>query len=245
MARPKQGLFIAGTNTEVGKTFVGSLIAESLAKQGVRVGVYKPVASGCRVLGGEVVSDDAVELWEAAGRPLDLDAVCPQRFLKAVAPHLAAQDESRKADFDLMLAGLERWAEFDFVIVEGVGGLMSPMAEDWYTADLAVECGFPVILVAANRLGVINETLQSLITAMTFRDGLKVCGVVLNDVSSSALEDPSYDSNWQELQARCIPPCLCRVTHSCRKLESRQISESNELSCVDWMKLAAEATGTP
>lgn len=239
MARPKRGLFIAGTNTEVGKTFVGSRIAESLTKQGVRVGVYKPVASGCRLADGEVVSDDAVELWEAASRPLDLDAVCPQRFLKAVAPHVAAQDEGRESDFDQMLAGLERWSDFEFVIVEGVGGLMSPIAQDWYTADLAVECKLPVLLVAANRLGVINDTLQSLITAMTFRDGLDVCGVVLNDVSKSAPEDPSYDSNWRELQSRCVPPCLCRVTHSCRKQESREINESDELSSVDWMKLAA------
>ncbi|MFC1758555.1 dethiobiotin synthase [Planctomycetota bacterium] len=237
MARPPHGLFIAGTNTEVGKTFVASGIAASLFKRGVRVGVYKPVASGCRTVDDVVLSDDAVELWNAAGRPLDLDAVCPQRFLKPVAPHLAAKAENREASFDHMIAGLEQWSDFDLVIVEGAGGLMSPIAEDWYSADLAFEFGFPVLVVAANRLGVINETLQTLVTAMTFRDGLDVCGVVLNDVSKPTEDDPSRDTNWTELQSRCVPPCLCRVTHGCPGDDPQAIADTG-VSSVDWLKHA-------
>ncbi|HYW79764.1 MAG TPA: dethiobiotin synthase, partial [Thermoguttaceae bacterium] len=80
------GLFITGTDTEVGKTYVASLIARSLVASGHRVGVYKPAASGCRLEAGVLVSDDAISLWEAAGRPGDLQHVCPQCFAAPLAP---------------------------------------------------------------------------------------------------------------------------------------------------------------
>ena len=70
---PHRGLFIVGTDTDVGKTYVGSLIARKLVRQGIKVGVYKPVASGCSRKQQELVADDAVHLWEAAGRPANLE----------------------------------------------------------------------------------------------------------------------------------------------------------------------------
>src|SRR4051794_763685 len=80
------GAFITGTDTGVGKTYVASLIARQLVQDGLKVGVYKPVASGCRREGKHVVADDAVQLWEAAGKPGRLEDVCPQRFLAPLAP---------------------------------------------------------------------------------------------------------------------------------------------------------------
>ena len=87
----------------MGKTYVAALIARSLAASGRRVGVYKPAASGCvRDAQGRLVSDDAVALWEAAGRPGDLEHVCPQRFAAPLAPHLAARAEGREIDAGLL-----------------------------------------------------------------------------------------------------------------------------------------------
>src|SRR5208282_3703916 len=104
------GLFITGTDTGVGKTYVTALIARSLAASGRRVGVYKPAASGClRDAQGSLLSDDAVTVWEAAGRPGDLQHVCPQRFSAPLAPHLAARAEGREIDADLLRRGLEFW----------------------------------------------------------------------------------------------------------------------------------------
>src|SRR4051794_40158150 len=73
------GLFVVGTDTAVGKTFVATRIIAALARTGLRVGVYKPAASGCRQSDGLLVSDDAVALWQAAGQRGKLEAVCPQR----------------------------------------------------------------------------------------------------------------------------------------------------------------------
>lgn len=89
---------------------------------------------------------------------------------------------------------------------------MSPVGDEEYAADLALDFGYPLIVVAPNVLGVINQTLQTLITAATFRDGLPVAGVVLNDVQPANPEsDPSLLSNLTELQLRCVPPVLCHL----------------------------------
>jgi dethiobiotin synthetase len=205
------GLFITGTGTGVGKTYIGALAARALRDAGKRVGVYKPVASGCEVRGGELVSPDAVALWEAAGRPETLAQVCPQRFAAPLAPHLAARAEGRQVDSKLLRHGIEFWrTTTDIVIVEGAGGLMSPIGDEDYNADLAAEFGFPLLVVAANMLGTINATLQTLITANTV--GLRVSGIVLNSPTQSC-DDPSVKSNADELTQRCGAPLLTTVEH--------------------------------
>lgn len=221
-----KGLFITGTGTGVGKTYVGALIARELHKSGNRVGVYKPVASGCENRGGELLAADAIALWDAAGRPGTLDAVCPQKFAAPLAPHLAARVEGRRVDADLLRRGIDFWQETsDFVLIEGAGGLMSPISDDDYNADLAAEFGFPLLVVAANELGAINATLQTLITAaccatgnmqddskQKVDSGLQVAGIVLNS-ARRITDDPSVDSNADEIARRCVPPLLAIVEH--------------------------------
>jgi len=205
------GLFITGTDTGVGKTYVAALVARALRRAGYRVGVYKPAASACRRVRGKVVSDDAAALWEAAGRPGSLERVCPQRFLAPLAPHLAAREEGRRLDPRLLRRGLDFWrSRSDVILVEGAGGLMSPVGDEEYVADLARDFGFPLVVVARNALGTINQTLQTLIAAAAYGEGLEVAGIVLNHPLPPG-DDPSIATNWQELCARCVPPLLAQV----------------------------------
>jgi dethiobiotin synthetase len=221
------GLFITGTGTGVGKTYVGALIAQQLRAAGKRVGVYKPAASGCEFHNGRLVSSDAVALWEAAGCPGTLEQVCPQLFAAPLAPHLAARTEGRHVDRQLLRHGIEFWrGSCDVLIVEGAGGLMSPISEEDFNADLAAEFGLPLVIVAANALGVINATLQTLITARHHRDGLAVAGVVLNSPLIAA-DDPSVRSNADELRRRCDCPLLAVVDH-----------DSGFNHQIDWQSLA-------
>jgi len=223
-----RGLFITGTGTEVGKTYVGALIARALAARGRRVGVYKPAASGCRREGTRLVAEDAQILWEAAGRPGQLDAVCPQRFTAPLAPHLAARAEGRELGAELLRDGLAYWQQrSDVMVIEGAGGLMSPMGDDEYNADLALDFGYPLVVVAPNVLGVINQTLQTLITAATVADGLPVAGVVLNDVAPQH-DDVSVDSNRREIENRSVPPLLAHVGY-----QATSIGDG-----TDWWSLA-------
>src|SRR5215203_5534281 len=114
-----RGLFITGTGTGVGKTYVGAMVVKALREAGKRVGVYKPAASGCEERGGRLVSPDAMALWEAAGRRGTLEQVCPQVFAAPLAPHLAARAEGRRVDSELLRTGLGFWmASCDVVVVE-------------------------------------------------------------------------------------------------------------------------------
>lgn len=208
-----RGIFITGTGTEVGKTYVTALIARAIKDSGRSVGVYKPVASGCLDEGGNLVSEDGVDLWEAAGCPGELEKVCPQRFFAPLAPHLAARAEGKSVDPQQLRDGIRYWQErSDVVLVEGAGGLMSPVSDEDFNADLAADFGYPLLVVSVNELGTINATLQTLITASTFRNGLDVAGVVLNSPSSLA-DDFSTKSNRTQLEEYCMPPILAEVAY--------------------------------
>lgn len=228
--KPPCGLFIAGTDTGVGKTQVAAAIARQLTVQGRRVGVYKPAASGCDLRGGQLVSDDAERLWQAAGRPLSLEAVCPQRFAAPLAPHLAARAEGRQIDAVLLRKGLAVWTpRCDIVLVEGAGGLMSPLGDDEYVADLAADFGYPLVVVAANQIGVLNQTLQTLIAAAVFRDGIDVAGIVLNHPRPDDGSDPSLATNRAELARRAEPPVLAELAFAADLFDEQ----------VDWFSLAS------
>jgi dethiobiotin synthetase len=221
------GLFIAGTGTEVGKTYVAALIARALTAAGHRVGVYKPVASGCRREGETLVAEDAELLWQAAGKPGDFQRVCPQCFELPVAPPQAAKAEGRHVDRELLRTGMDYWRErSEIVLVEGAGGLMSPLSDVDYNIDLAADLGLPLVIVAANELGAINATLQTLITAGAAAPKLPIAGVVLNQTRAET--DESFATNGSELSARCGVPLLGCVEFQAERLPVE----------VDWYTLA-------
>jgi dethiobiotin synthetase len=234
MSQRTRGIFVIGTDTGVGKTYVAALIARQLQQAGRNVGVYKPVASGCRREGKTLVSDDAVALWQAVGQPGTLAAVCPQRFEAPLAPPLAAKAEGREVDSRKLRTGLDYWLKkSEIVVVEGAGGLMSPLSETEYVLDLAAEFQFPLVVVAANRLGTINHTLLTLIAAAAYADSLRIAGVVLNDVLPPDADDVSRKSNLAELKARCVPPVLVHVKHGAPGLGKKP----------NWWELAGDDYG--
>ena len=178
---PPSGLFITGTDTGVGKTAVAVMIATERRAAGVRVGVYKPVASGV-VFDG---SSDIERLWEAAGRPLTRDKVCPQAFAAAIAPVQAAAVEGKRVDEQLLRDGIGPWREAcEFVIVEGAGGLFSPLGEASLNIDVARDLGLPLVIVDAARLGMIGRTLATVRAARA--EGLDIAEVVISHVQPLA-----------------------------------------------------------
>lgn len=224
------GLFITGTDTGVGKTYVAALIARSLRATGRRVGVYKPAASGCELAtAGELVSEDAQTLWEAAGRPGELAAVCPQRFHAPLAPNLAAREEGKSVDAQLLRSGIVYWRNrSDVVLVEGAGGLMSPLSDTDLVIDLALDLGYPLVVVAENRIGVINQVLQTLFVARHYQQGLAVAGVVLNRSLGKTGEDPSLPTNCGELARRSAVHLVAELNYRATQLDPP----------IDWAQLA-------
>jgi dethiobiotin synthetase len=174
------GLFVTATDTGVGKTTVAVAIVGALCRQGWRAGVYKPVASG--LAGADADAGDAWRLWEAAGRPLTPQAVCPQAFAAPIAPPASARAEGRQVDERLLVTGFAPWRESsDVVVVEGAGGLFSPLGNTLLNCDLARELALPLVVVDAARLGMIGRTLASVRAARA--EGLWVAAGVLAQVT--------------------------------------------------------------
>lgn len=172
----KNGLFIVGTDTDIGKTYQAVRLCSELRNRKVRVAAYKPAASGFAL---RDPSSDAAQLLRACGLDESLiGRVCPQAFDAALAPSIAAQLEGREVDEELLVSGARWWTDrCEFLVVEGAGGVLSPISRSLTVADLAVELGLPTALVACNRLGCVNHTLLS-IEALD-RRGIRLSGIVL------------------------------------------------------------------
>jgi dethiobiotin synthetase len=177
------GLFVTGTDTGVGKTAVAAALARLLVEQGVTVRPRKPVESGCeRDDGGHLVPRDARQLSEAAGNAEPLSVVCPHPFEAALSPERAAAAVGQRlALHELRAACLDGVGEHDFVVVEGAGGFLTPLAPDALAADLAASLHLPVLLVIADRLGCLNHAL--LTVEVIERRGLSIAAIALNRLS--------------------------------------------------------------
>jgi dethiobiotin synthetase len=209
-----QTVLFVGTDTDVGKTHAVCLIARAFIERHHSIGVYKPVASGCEIRDGVRWSSDAQRLWKAAGRPLSLDQVCPQRFLAPLAPDQAARIENSQVDEDQIRSGLRPWRDaFDVVLVEGAGGLMSPLSDDWLNIDLVTELEIDqVVLVAANRIGVIHQVLVC-IEAAAHRS-VRIDGIILSTTDDA--NDPSRVTNLDALCLRTKVPVFANLPFDCQ-----------------------------
>lgn len=173
-----KSIFITGTDTGVGKTVASATIAMLLRRMGHSVGVMKPVTSGCIERDGKLISEDAELLSFGAGVPVTPD--CTPYLLRApLAPSVSASQDGVRINFQVIKEAYDRLAQkHEFVIVEGAGGLMVPLAGGLLVADLALHLGLPIAVVARPNLGTINHTLLTTFTARTM--GLKVKGVIVN-----------------------------------------------------------------
>jgi dethiobiotin synthetase len=203
-----KGVFVTGTDTDVGKTCVSAGLLRWLRDAGVRSAGFKPVAAGMQVVEGRLVNDDVAVLRAASGLALSDAEVGPLQFQAACAPHIAAALEGRHIErARLREAAQGLAARCDFLLVEGAGGFCVPLGGDWDSADLACDLGLPMLLVVGLRLGCLNHALLTA-EAITAR-GLRLAGWVAN------LADPAMphcgeniDTLRHELQRRHGAPCL-------------------------------------
>ena len=145
-----QILFITGTDTGVGKTVFAALATVYLRQQGFRVAALKPLCSGGR--------EDARQLRAAAGKVLSLDEVNPWHFRAPLAPVLAARKEGKRVRLREVVAQIQRVLKrFEVVVVEGAGGLLSPMGEDFDSRDLIAALKATPVVVCSNKLGAVNQ----------------------------------------------------------------------------------------
>jgi len=205
-------LFVSGTDTDVGKTYCAAGIARRLVHSGVRLGVYKPVASGCRRQVEGWIADDARQLWDAAGKPRTLRDVCPQCFEAPLAPPEAARIAGTEVDAEKLRAAAQPWerGDFDVLLVEGAGGLLSPLADGVLNIDLARQFEpARLLIVAHNRLGVIHQVLATCEAAQ--RRGVRPAGILLSCREPAG--DLSLQSNADQIRRYTEIPILGEVKY--------------------------------
>lgn len=207
-----RGLFVTGTDTDVGKTYVSCRIIEALLNTGHNVGAYKPACSGAIIssLGSSSLPEwhDVNELWSATGQRFPKSQICPQCFLEPLAPPLAAAREGCTVSAQQLRSGVDWWLDrVDLLLVEGAGGVFAPISEQDVVLDLAVDLGFPMLIVARPGLGTINHTLLT-IAAIRQRD-LPITGVVMT--SALPFEQQSVMENIKEITDRSGVPVLAVI----------------------------------
>jgi len=196
-------VFVTGTDTEVGKTFISVGLIELFKQQGLNVAGMKPIASGCKKMAEGLRNDDALALQQHANVDLDYDLINPYAFEPAIAPHIAAQQTGTEIDINVLKNNYEQiQSQADVVVVEGAGGWLVPLNEKQTLADLAVELNLPVILVVGVRLGCINHALLSVATIQ--QSGLPLIGWVANDLESSPQADEIVETLKQHINAPCL-----------------------------------------
>lgn len=203
-----QAYFIAGTDTDVGKTTIAAGLLHAARQHGLSTLAAKPVASGCVVTPKGLRNSDALALIDESSIKLPYEQVNPFAFEPAIAPHVAAREAGVALNVPTLLQAMRHVLaqNADFTLVEGAGGWRVPLSGQANLSDLAIALKLPVILVVGVRLGCINHALLS--AEAIARDGLQLAGWVANivDPRTSRLED-----NLSSLAERLPAPCLGRV----------------------------------
>jgi dethiobiotin synthetase len=175
-ARAPRGLFVTGTDTGVGKTIATGVVAVSLRAQGLNAGVMKPVETGTNT---RAVTDSD---WLLSVVPTEAprEMTSPYRLGTAAAPAVAAMAENLSIELPIIVAAFQALASrHECIVVEGVGGAMVPLAHDLLVADLMLQLGLPVLIVARAGLGSINHTL--LTVECLERRGIPILGILFNN----------------------------------------------------------------
>lgn len=217
------GLFISGTDTDVGKTYIGTQIVTLLHDKGVNTVPRKPIESGCQRLGKELIPADASQYFDAVHQKYPLAEICPFRFEPAISPQRAARLINQPVFLnEVVNACTKNASDEDYLVVEGAGGFYSPLCEDGKNSDLASALNLPVLLVAKDQLGCINHVL---LTAEAIQNqGLTLVAVVLNQVISS--EDDAMN-NYEDLQSLIdVPIYLVSYNEVIKSYAAKSILET-------------------
>lgn len=226
------GLFFTGTDTGVGKTYVMSAVARILRQQGKSVSVRKPVATGAYLVEGSLVSEDTMLLAAAVGKGRESwKKITPWTFAEPAAPPVAARLEDVRLELHKIVACVRAGkSNADVCLVEGVGGLLCPLTERHYVADLIARLGMATVVVTRRSLGTINHTLLTLEAAQA--RGIRVAGIVVNEINPP--DGLAEETNVRELCQRTEVPLLAVVSFDGWRLPEG----TPRLAGVNWWQLA-------
>ena len=188
-----RGIFVTGTDTEIGKTAITAGLAAVLKKRGINAGVMKPISAGGRA--------DAKLLKRAARSDQPLDTINPIYLRDPLSPNIAARREEKILDLAPVFDAFNHLSKIhDYLLVEGVGGLLVPITDDFLVADLAARLDLPLLIVARAALGTINHTLLTIEAARA--RGLQINSVIYNTLSAGS----------SDVSAQMSPEVVTRIS---------------------------------
>lgn len=203
MNKGQKKIFLTGTDTEIGKTFISAALLRALAKNELKVAGLKPIASDAQPVQGVMKNDDALQLQEAANVTLSYEEVNPYCFEPAIAPHIAADLAGVALSVERLQQSVAIPEQAEIVLIEGAGGWLTPLNHKETYADWVEQSGYEVILVAGMKLGCLNHAM------LTVRDierrGLKLVGWVANFAQGKM---NMAEDNVQWLKSNIDAPCL-------------------------------------
>lgn len=224
-----RAFFIAGTDTDVGKTTVAAGLLHAARLAGLSTAAVKPIASGCVMTPDGLRNSDALALLGECSLALDYAQVNPFAFAPAIAPHIAAREAGVALTAERLADAVRPVLDCaaDFTLVEGAGGWRVPLNAEQYLSALPVSLDLPVILVVGVRLGCINHAV--LTAEAIARDGLPLAGWVANiiDPATSRLEE-----NLATLAELLPAPCIGRIPRLANA-SPQQVAEHLRLAVLE------------
>ena len=235
----KPGLFVTGTDIGVGKTLIAGAIARILTEKGTKVGVFKPIATGCHRSWDGLTSYDTEFLADCANSELSVSTITPVGYLTRAAPIVSAAYDKSAIDFAKIATAYKKICQAsEIVIVEGIGGARVPLTMEFDLLDLAVEFDLPVIIVARPNQGTINHTLMTIDCVRAAK--LKVAGIVINGYDGTRAE--IAEETVEQVIAQCAGVKILSVVpfDETVDIEKPNLPEMivGPLADCDWCKLA-------
>lgn len=179
-----KSLFVTGTGTDIGKTYVSALILKKLSENSIKSGYYKAIMSGNdRANDGSLIAGDAKFVKEFVDLKMEIDEMCPYIYENAYSPHLASRLEGNPINLDVVEGGYQKaYRQYDYLLVEGSGGIVCPIEYDndkIWLVDIIKRLDLSCIIVADAGLGIINYVI--LTTAYMNSMGIKIKGIIFNN----------------------------------------------------------------
>ncbi|AUX72158.1 dethiobiotin synthase [Erwinia pyrifoliae] len=201
--------FVTGTDTEVGKTVASCALLQAATAGGYRCAGYKPVATGCEVTAQGLRNEDALALQKYSSVRLPYEMVNPLAFAEPTSPHIISAEQQRPIAASQLSAGLAAVAQrAEWVLTEGAGGWLTPLAASLTFAQWVEQEQMPVILVVGVKLGCINHAL--LTAGAVLSSGLPLAGWIANGIQPAGKRHREYLAT---LNALIAAPCLGEIPH--------------------------------
>ncbi|MGQ0792260.1 MAG: dethiobiotin synthase [Nitrosopumilaceae archaeon] len=217
--------FITGTDTDVGKTFVTAGIASAMKKMGIDIGIMKPFAAGAEQTIGYKSQD--VQLLSKAAQVNDAEElVNPYFFPIPASPFTAMQNLGLEIDIKIALNSFKKLSKMhDVLLVEGIGGIMTPILKNYFVANLIKEMDLETIIVTSSRIGTVNHIIMTI--KMCHNYGIKVQGVIINNLNSSGYPTNELKRDIEELTNATVIGSIPYIKH----LDLEKISQiiTNEI----------------